>query len=315
MPEISVIINCFNGEKYLSEAIDSVFAQTFDDWEIVFWDNASTDGTAEIAKSYGERLRYFRSETFVNLARARNWAFEKSRGNYVAILDSDDIWLPQKLERQLELFQADESLGMVICDCTCFDSQGERYRVFQVNKPSRGQAFGAYLSNEFIPFPSVTMFRKEALARLDYVFDDRYGRVQDYDLCLRMTYNFTIDYVDEPLCKWRMHEDTPEWRAWKSSWGVRAFEWKEVIENLLAAHPDIETKYPTELQFLYKELYYQLGVTAWQMGNSAEARSYLARRLTNKRALFVYLCTFFMSNKYFNRLKGVFKAPSFRIYQ
>ncbi|HZY30567.1 MAG TPA: glycosyltransferase, partial [Candidatus Methylomirabilis sp.] len=61
-PRVSVIMNCLNGERYLREAMDSVFAQTYTDWEIVFWDNASTDASAEIAKGYGDRVRYFRSE-------------------------------------------------------------------------------------------------------------------------------------------------------------------------------------------------------------------------------------------------------------
>ncbi|MEK7079138.1 MAG: glycosyltransferase, partial [Patescibacteria group bacterium] len=62
VPKVSIIMNCFNGSKYLRESIDSVYAQTYRNWEIIFWDNASTDNSAEIAKNYDSRLRYFRSE-------------------------------------------------------------------------------------------------------------------------------------------------------------------------------------------------------------------------------------------------------------
>ena len=113
MPTVSVIMNCFNGEKYLREAIDSVYAQTYKNWEIIFWDNASTDNSAEIAKSYDEKLRYFRGEKTVPLYAARNLALKQAKGKYIAFLDCDDYWLPQKLERQVEIFESDKKIGLV----------------------------------------------------------------------------------------------------------------------------------------------------------------------------------------------------------
>jgi glycosyltransferase involved in cell wall biosynthesis len=102
MPKVSVIMNCYNGEKYLREAISSVFAQSFTDWEIVFWDNQSTDSTAEIVKSYGaSRIRYFRSPEFTSLGEARRNAVNVAQGEWIAFLDSDDIWQPNKLMIQM----------------------------------------------------------------------------------------------------------------------------------------------------------------------------------------------------------------------
>src|ERR1700722_18495568 len=102
MPMVSVIMNCLNGEKFVRQAIHSVYDQTYQDWEIIFWDNASTDGTAAIAKSFDDgRLRYFCSEHTVPLGKAREWAFSKAQGQWVAVLDHDDAFLPRRLERQL----------------------------------------------------------------------------------------------------------------------------------------------------------------------------------------------------------------------
>src|ERR1035441_6876343 len=93
MPRVSVVMNGFNGERYLRAAIDSVVAQTFQDWELIFWDNASTDGSAEIVRSYGDaRLRYFRGERTVPLGAARKLALEKVRGEWIGFLDTDDLW-------------------------------------------------------------------------------------------------------------------------------------------------------------------------------------------------------------------------------
>ena len=96
---VSIIMNCYNGEKYLREAIDSVYAQSYKHWEIIFWDNASTDRTSQIAQSYDSRLRYFRAKVNTHLGPARNMALEKAKTTYIAFLDSDDIYLPNTLSR------------------------------------------------------------------------------------------------------------------------------------------------------------------------------------------------------------------------
>ena len=103
-PLVSIIMNCYNGERYLSEAINSVYSQTYKNWEIIFWDNASTDNTAEIAQSYDKKLKYFRSQETTVLGEARVCAVEKSRGQYLAFLDCDDFWEVDKLEEQISLF-------------------------------------------------------------------------------------------------------------------------------------------------------------------------------------------------------------------
>ena len=103
-PLISVIMNCLNGEKYLRQAIDSVYEQTYQNWEIIFWDNASTDKSAGIAKSFDRKVRYFRGETTIPLGAARNRALDQSRGDYIAFLDVDDWWEIEKLEYQIKLF-------------------------------------------------------------------------------------------------------------------------------------------------------------------------------------------------------------------
>ena len=114
-PLVSVLINCFNGEKYLRQAIESVLAQTYKNWEIVFWDNQSTDSSAEKFHQYAEndnRLRYFYANKHTLLYEARNLAIKKARGEFIAILDADDWWHPRKLEMQIPLF-VDKEIGMV----------------------------------------------------------------------------------------------------------------------------------------------------------------------------------------------------------
>jgi glycosyltransferase involved in cell wall biosynthesis len=111
-PLVSVVINVYNGEPYLAEAIDSVFGQTYENRELIVVDDGSTDGTAEVAGRYGDALRYVRQENG-GIGSARNTGIELAGGDYFAFLDADDRFVGDKLERQLAAFADDPSLDMV----------------------------------------------------------------------------------------------------------------------------------------------------------------------------------------------------------
>ena len=101
-PLVSIVMNCYNGEKFLREAINSIYDQTYQNWEIIFWDNASTDSSAEIALTYNDKLKYNISKSNTSLGRARALAVGEASGEYLAFLDCDDLWHGKKLERQID---------------------------------------------------------------------------------------------------------------------------------------------------------------------------------------------------------------------
>ena len=109
-PIISIIMNCYNGEEYLQEAIDSVYSQTYQNWEIIFWDNCSTDKSAEIAKSYDNKVKYYKSNELISLGLGRREAVNVAKGEYVAFLDTDDLWVHDKLEQEVRTFQKNSIL-------------------------------------------------------------------------------------------------------------------------------------------------------------------------------------------------------------
>ena len=110
---VSIILNCFNGEKYLKDALETVLNQTYNNWELVFWDNKSNDGSKQILESYkSEKLKYFRSNVHTSLYEARNLAVKKCKGEFIAFIDADDYWEKDKLEKQLELFE-NKNVGVV----------------------------------------------------------------------------------------------------------------------------------------------------------------------------------------------------------
>lgn len=113
-PLVSIIMNCYNSSRYLKEAIDSVLAQTYTNWEIVFWDNQSTDESAEIVKSYDDpRIRYIYASQHTRLGKARNLAFEHIKGFWICFLDCDDMWMADKLELQLNVASKNNHVQLI----------------------------------------------------------------------------------------------------------------------------------------------------------------------------------------------------------
>lgn len=126
-PRVSVIVPAYNAAGHIGEALESVHAQTIGDWEVVVCDDGSSDDTAAIASSFGERVRLVRNERNQGLATARNVAIAHARGSVLALLDADDVWLPRYLERQLGLLDQSpqpQTVGIVSCNAYLRDADG-----------------------------------------------------------------------------------------------------------------------------------------------------------------------------------------------
>ena len=125
---VSIIIPMYNSEKYIAKTIESVQAQTYTDWEIIVMDDLSSDRSAQIVQSYAkwdERIHYYLEKQKSGVAKARNDAMEKADGRYLAFLDSDDMWIPQKLERELKLMKQ-KNVPFVYGGCEVIDENGNK---------------------------------------------------------------------------------------------------------------------------------------------------------------------------------------------
>lgn len=297
MPKVSVIINCYNGVKYLREAIDSIYAQTYKDWEIIFWDDASTDGSADIAKNYDERLRYYTGTKALSLGQARNWAIEKSQGEYIAILDQDDKWMPDKLELQIPLFERNPAVGLVFSDAVDFYQDTGRSISHFLNidlMPPRGKIFN-YLfifSNYPVSMPTA-MFRKKALDSLPEWFDKRYRYAEEYDLFLRMSYKWECDYVNKPLAIYRIHDSNNTKRFHEEI----ADELESIMEKCLTYYPELVIKYKKEIEINRSTAARQLAKSLWQTGQTRYARTLLLKHICSSKNVLVYAGTFFPYQK------------------
>ena len=111
---VSIIMTCHNGELYLKKAMDSLFQQTYTEWELIFYDNYSNDTSCEIIKSYNDnRIKYFKSGKLLNLGNIRKFALEKCTGSFISFLDVDDYWAADKLEKQIKKFRLNKNIDIV----------------------------------------------------------------------------------------------------------------------------------------------------------------------------------------------------------
>jgi len=205
---VSIIMNCHNGEKYLSEAIDSILSQSHSDWELIFWDNCSTDKSSIILKSYQDpRIKYFKSEKFTSLGEARDLAFRKCIGEYIAFLDTDDIWYNEKLEKQLNCFEDD--VGIVTCN-TIFFNEKVKEPLYQKNI-QEGYVFEHLLKNYDLSLETLIIKKKIALNSNNF-FDKNLSYISDFDFFLRLSKICKLKYVPEVLSGWRVHQESESWR-------------------------------------------------------------------------------------------------------
>ena len=235
-PLVSVIMNCLNGEAYLREALDSVAAQTWDSWEVIFWDNGSTDASAAIARSYGEAVRYFRSTQTVPLGAARNLAMREAKGEYIAFLDVDDVWLPGTLATLVDEMERGQ---WAVCYAGVYhmDAQG-RTLATHVPPLRRGNLLDALLQQFDIWVPSV-MLRRSALESSGLAFDSRIVASEEYCLFVQLAATLPFCSLPVPLARYRVHDNA----LTNKSIDKWAEEREYTLQRVKEAHPGIERQH------------------------------------------------------------------------
>ena len=194
-PLVSVVIPTYNRCEWLSRAIDSVLGQTYTRFELIVVDDGSTDETSDLLKAYGRNIRVIRQEN-TGVSGARNAGIRTARGELIALLDSDDSWLPEKLEHQVNFFRS--SADAMICQTEeIWIRSGKR-----VNPKKRHRKFSGMIFEKTLPLclvsPSAVMMRA-SLFREVGLFDEDLPACEDYDLWLRVTWKYPVHLIDMPL--------------------------------------------------------------------------------------------------------------------
>lgn len=207
-PLISVVIPSYNSAHLIEKALDSFLEQTFADTEVIVVDDGSTDGTSEVVSRYSSPkvrlLRQYRSER----SAARNAGIAHCQGDFIAFLDADDWWHPEKLERQLALFGRNDQLGLVYCSLQQIGPSGNPLRVVKgidAGAHSEGSWMFEHLLMGNIGGPGSSVLVSRRCLEDTGGFDPELSYGEDWDFCLRVAHKYQIGFVAEPLVFYRAH--------------------------------------------------------------------------------------------------------------
>lgn len=238
-PQVSVVAPTFNRHEVLPRALDAVLAQSFSDWELIVVDDGSTDGTAEMVERDYPSVRLLRQENR-GVSAARNAGIAQARGEWVAFIDSDDAWLPEKLERQMKALEAEPDHRLCHTD-EIWIRAGQR-----VNPAEKYAKAGGFIYQRCLPLcvisPSSVVMRRDLLQEMGG-FDETFEVCEDYDLWLRVTAREPVLFLEEQLLyKHGGHEDQLSTRHWgMDRFRVKALQ-RVLDESLVSGEDERRTR-------------------------------------------------------------------------
>ncbi len=210
IPTVAVVIPVYcrsdEHEQYLTEALQSVAAQTFRDFEVIIVDDVSPrDVRPILTKVDGlPHVRYIRNEANVGHANSRNIGVKSTKAEFVAFLDHDDLWKPEKLERQVQELKKQTDAGMVFCAVEVFGSHARRLGIDQSIIPDKPSFYWLINHGNYVITATTAMVRRDVLVEIG-LFDPRYSTCDDFDAWLKIVRKRPILYLPEPLAKYRLH--------------------------------------------------------------------------------------------------------------
>ena len=202
---VSIIINCFNGEKFLSKTLQSVLDQTYKNFEVIFVDNCSTDKSKAIFKKIKDkRFKYFKTKKKIKLYEARNFALKKIKGKFVSFLDADDWWDKEFLRSRSLFFSSSCKYGFSFSNCYYYYENKKKFEVFYKGKLPSGLILDNLLKYYFIKISSIII--KSNLIK-NFKFNPYYNIIGDYDLIIRISKKFKGMAFQNKFVNIRFHKD------------------------------------------------------------------------------------------------------------
>lgn len=254
-PAVSVIIPTYNHAHFLPEALKSVLDQSYTDFEVIIVDDGSTDNTKDVIQPFfnDSRVRYIYQENS-GLPATRNRGIKEAKGTFVALLDSDDIWLPSKLEKQVSLFDADSEVVLIYCDAEFIDVNGDTIPD-PGYKPIPGSTYKDLLyMNWVIGSGSSVLIRKSVFEKAG-LFDETLTGLDDIDMWIRILRNRKSDYVDEVLVKIRRHRSMEVANTVKIKKRERAYF--HHMQKYMEIFPELKKEKRRAYFQTYRKLFYK----------------------------------------------------------
>jgi len=282
MPTISVIIPTYNRAHLLSRAVLSVLNQTYKDFEIIVVDDASTDNTYEVVKSFNDpRIKYIHHEQNKGSAAARNTGIKSARGEYIAFQDSDDEWLPEKLNKQMEIFnRASPQVGVVYSGFYHIDGGNRKYVPDYNTQIPEGNIFEELLKKNYVGTPAA-IIRKVCFEKVG-MFEERLLSLEDWELFIRISKFYEFKFIKDPLLN-----------AFFSPGSVSSNKTAslEAYKLILERHIHILK----ENRYLLANIQYSIGNLLCQAGDMNEGKIYLIQALRSNPLKIKYIGAVFLS--------------------
>tara|TARA_B110000238_G_scaffold200636_1_gene251546 strand:- start:2088 stop:3026 length:939 start_codon:yes stop_codon:yes gene_type:complete len=298
-PLVSFIVNCYNGERYLKSCLSSILDQTYTKWELIFWDNASTDQSSKIFNSYNDsRFKYFKSDVNVTLGQARAWAVDQCNGEYIAFLDVDDKWLPLKTEIQITEMLKDDYVLSYTSMIEVDDTTGKS-RKCKVKYKS-GCIFSENMFQYEINMPS-SMIKRKALISKGLNFDPNIKASEEYCLYMQLIYNEKVCVIDNYLVKYLVRNDS----LTNKSINYWAKERIYTLEKILDTHPDARQMFPTEFKEAFARAEYYKARKFMFENDRISARKCLKRVYSSGYRYTILYLLLFMPSLFWNKIHNI----------
>ena len=202
LPLVSVIINTFNGEKFLRKSILSATSQTYKNLEIIIFDNKSKDKTFSIVKGIKDKkIRYYKSKKYLKLYAARNEAIKKAKGEYLAFLDSDDWWKSTKIEKQIH-HAIRKNYDLVYSNYIIFNQKTKTKKIYTKKKLPEGFITQSLLNKYDVAVQTVLVKKKVFKNKM---FNKRYEIIGDFDFFVKLSLDKNFGSIQNPLAFYRLH--------------------------------------------------------------------------------------------------------------
>ncbi|MBX3237319.1 MAG: glycosyltransferase [Nitrospiraceae bacterium] len=252
MPRVSVIIPTFNCERYLEQTVQSVLAQTYADYEVIVVDDGSTDGTHSLMAQYGRVVRYFRQAN-QGASAARNLAMHQAKGEFIAYLDADDLWMPDKLAMQVAYMDAHPRCGLLHTEVSVIDEQNRVLHARFNQETGRAVPEGACIRDLLIRshIQTLTVMERRRVFDAAGEFDRRLPVAQDYLHWISVALlGWEIGYIPEPLGQYRWRQGSLMGNS------KRLLEDIAMINHILLVERDIDHRFGRDLgDFLRDQLF------------------------------------------------------------
>ncbi len=248
---VSVILNCYNGSKYLREALISVQNQSFKNWELIFWDNQSTDNSKQILLSFkNKNFKYYLSKKHTSLYAARNLAISKANGKYISFIDSDDTWEKDKLKKQLRLFK-EKDVAVVYGNSWIKRERTNQKKIFIKEKFKEGFIYDELIKSYNVGI--LTAMIKMTSVKKKKIFDDKYNIIGDFDLFIKLSKKYKFKAIQSPIATYRIHEKNLS--ILKKDLEIKEFcNWyKKNNKNLSLINKQLIKKKINQLKFVNKK--------------------------------------------------------------